>query len=90
MRAVLFLLISLSLVFQYSLWRGEGGLIQQASLKHLVEKQKTENLALKNRNTDLETSVKFFKDGLEGIEDQARHKLGMIKKDETFFITVEN
>lgn len=89
MRWLLLVLIAILTLFQYWFWLGEGGLLQRGALEEQVLEQRRENLVLKERNAALETRVRYLKDGLEGIEERARHDLGMIKEGETFYMSIE-
>jgi cell division protein FtsB len=89
MRSLAFILFSLLLLLQYTLWFGNGGLLRVWQLHDKVEAQKLENAQLQERNRALEAEVIDLKQGLEAIEERARSDLGMIKKDETFFRVVE-
>lgn len=89
MRWVLLVLILILAVFQYWFWFGEGGLVQKHALIQQVEEQRAENERLKVRNGELEAKVRYLKDGLQGMEERARHDLGMIKEGETFYMSVE-
>ena len=89
MRWLLLVLILVVGLFQYWLWLGEGGLLKQPALERQILQQRQENLALQQRNAALEAKVRYLKDGLEGIEERARHDLGMIKKGETFYMLSE-
>jgi cell division protein FtsB len=84
--AIFFVLL---LLLQYSLWFGNGGLLRVWQLNQSVATQKAENAKLKERNEALEAEVRDLKKGLEAIEERARTDLGMIKKDETFFLVIE-
>jgi cell division protein FtsB len=89
MRWVLLVLIGLFALFQYQLWFGEGGVVQKRTLRNQVEQQKTENQVLEKRNRQLRDAVAGLRDGLEGIEERARHDLGMIREGETFYMVIE-
>lgn len=89
MRWLLLVLVLLLALFQYWFWLGEGGLLKRSSLEKQVREQRQENLVLKERNAALEAKVRYLKDGLEGIEERARHDLGMIKEGETFYMSPE-
>lgn len=89
MRWLLLVLVLILALFQYWFWFGEGGLLKQSALKKQVLEQRQENGILKERNAALEAKVRYLKDGLEGIEERARHDLGMIKKGETFYMSPE-
>ncbi|MBL4780948.1 MAG: cell division protein FtsB [Porticoccaceae bacterium] len=89
MRWLLLVLVLILALFQYWFWLGEGGLLQQSALEKQVFEQRQENRVLKDRNAALEAKVRYLKDGLEGIEERARHDLGMIKEGETFYMSLE-
>ena len=79
--------ISLALLaaLQYRLWVGEGSLAHVAQLKQQIAEQKSENEKLLERNRVLTAEVIELKQGLETIEERARHELGMVKEGETLF-----
>lgn len=79
--------ISLALLFalQYRLWVGEGSLAHVAQLKQEISRQESENEKLLERNRVLTAEVIELKQGLETIEERARHELGMVKEGETLF-----
>ena len=79
--------ISLTLLalLQYRLWVGEGSLAHVTELKQDISSQKGENEKLLERNRVLTAEVIELKQGLETIEERARHELGMVKEGETLF-----
>ena len=89
MRWLLLIIVLILALFQYWFWFGEGGLLKQSALEKQVLEQRQENAVLKERNAALESKVRYLKDGLEGIEERARHDLGMIKEGETFYMSSE-
>jgi len=89
MRVLLITLIVLFLALQFRLWFGDGGMIELGRLQQALEAQKIQNASLKERNAALEAEVKDLKQGVAAIEERARSDLGMIKKGETFYQTVE-
>ncbi len=76
-------------LFQYQLWFGENGLREKNALESRIQEQVAENESLKARNQELATAVSGLKDGFEGIEERARHDLGMVREGETFYMTVD-
>jgi cell division protein FtsB len=82
-------LIILLLGLQYRLWVGEGSLAQVARLERDVKQQQAENARLRERNNILAVEVDNLKNGLDSIEERARNDVGMIKKDETFFMVLQ-
>jgi len=89
MKTLIYIMVVLAVLLQYRLWFGDGGIVDVWNLHHAVEEQKQENAVLTERNKALEAEVKDLKQGMDAIEERARSELGMVKKDETFFQTVE-
>lgn len=83
--ALLLLLLSL----QVRMWSGDGGMRDIWRLNYEIAHQQQENEGLRERNEALEAEVMDLKQGEAAIEERARAELGMIRKDETFFQTVE-
>ncbi|TLX54054.1 cell division protein FtsB [Stutzerimonas nosocomialis] len=74
---------------QYRLWVGEGSLAQVTELKKQIADQQGENQRLLERNRILEAEVMELKQGMETVEERARHELGMVKEGETLFQLAE-
>ncbi|WP_348672899.1 cell division protein FtsB [uncultured Abyssibacter sp.] len=74
--------------FQYRLWFADGGIPdvrrQQAEIAVMTE----QNAQLKARNAALEAEVDDLKSGVAAMEGRARTDLGMVRKDETFYLLV--
>lgn len=70
---------------QYRLWVGEGSLAHVAQLKQQIAGQERENEQLLERNRVLTAEVIELKQGVETVEERARHELGMVKQGETLF-----
>jgi cell division protein FtsB len=84
---VVLLLILVGL--QYRLWIGAGSWADVAALDRKIEQQNDRNERLQARNQLLEGEVISLKSGLDAIEERARNDLGMIKRDETFYLVVD-
>ncbi len=84
----IFLLLIL-LGLQYRLWVGAGSWADVAALDRKIEQQQEKNERLMARNQLLEGEVISLKSGLDAIEERARNDLGMIKRDETFYLVVD-
>ncbi|MGR6874940.1 FtsB family cell division protein [Pseudomonas sp. HK3] len=74
---------------QYQLWFDDTGVFANYALKDQIESQEELNRASKARNQVLEEEIWAIKSGMDTIEAKARKELGMVKKDETFFIIVD-
>jgi cell division protein FtsB len=86
----LFIVLLLLLAgLQYRLWLGDGGLAEVASLQKQIVDQQNENQRLLERNRILEAEVLELKQGLETVEERARHELGMVKEGETLYQLTE-
>jgi cell division protein FtsB len=88
MKWVVLILVLLLGFLQYRLWVGEGSLAQIAELKRDIQKQQLENAHLRARNQALASEIEALKNG-SSIEDRARRDMGMIRKDETFILIVD-
>ena len=84
--AILFLLLC---GLQYRLWIGEGSLAQASRLEQELTIQKAENERLLERNRLIHVEVEDLKTGLDTIEERARKDIGLIKKDETFYMLLD-
>ncbi len=89
MRVFAVVMVLMLAILQYRLWVGDGSLAEVWALKGQVEAQGTQNAALTQRNRRLEADVIDLKQGNEVVEDRARHELGLIRHDETFFQIVD-
>ena len=86
MKWLLAILVILFIGLQYRLWRGEGSFAQASQLERNIQQQQAENDRMRERNRILEVEVDDLKGGADSVEERARNDIGMIKKDETFFM----
>jgi len=86
MKWLLAILLILFIGLQYRLWRGEGSFSQASKLERSIQQQQAENDRMRERNRILEVEVNDLKGGADSVEERARNDIGMIKKDETFFM----
>ena len=82
-------LILLLAGLQYRLWVGNGSLAQVADLQRQIAEQQGENERLLERNRILDAEVLELKQGMETVEERARHELGMVKEGETLYQLAE-
>lgn len=70
---------------QFELWFGKNGIsdYQVVSADTQVQHQVNQNLTL--RNNEMFAEIDDLRQGLDAIEERARHELGMIKEGETFY-----
>lgn len=83
------LLLFALLGLQYRFWFGDGGVSQRMELERQIQLQQAENQRLLRRNRLLEAEVLELKQGMETVEERARHELGMVKKGETLYLLME-
>ena len=72
----------LLLLVQADLWFGRGGLPHQWRLESELAAREQANTAARERNARTAAEVSDLKEGLEMVEEKARHDLGMIQPDE--------
>lgn len=89
MKFLTFIFITLILALQYPLWFGKGGWLNVISLQKQIDKQLKVNEAIKSENDILLAVVQDLKNGTDVIEGKARFDLGLIKKNETFFLIID-
>jgi cell division protein FtsB len=89
-KALIVLLVSLLALVQFRLWVGEESLAEVWRLRQAITQQSSENVLFKSRNQRLEAQVRDLKNGLEAVEERARLELGMVRKDEIYFLIVED
>ena len=77
------------LLLQTRLWLGEGSIAEKISSQDKLERLQRENERYYRRNSLLAREVIELQQGLETVEEQARQELGMIRRDETFFLTYD-
>ena len=88
-KLVITLLTLLLLIIQGQLWVGEGSIAEMITLQDRLERLQVENERYYRRNSLLAREVVELQQGLETIEEQARQELGMVRRDETFFLTYD-
>ena len=79
-----------TLCLQYRLWVGEGSFAEVWRSQQAVQQQKDENQELISRNSRLDAELLDLKNGHDAIEERARVGLGMIGRNETFFMVVSS
>ena len=82
-------LVALLVSLQYRLWIGEGSLAHASNLKDQVDVMAAGNGSMRQRNVILKAEIMDLKEGLDAIEEKARSEYGLIKRNETFFLLVE-
>ena len=83
-RLVPIVLIALLAIVQAQLWFGRGSVSNVAELERELRQQKTANEEARRINEQLSAEVNDLKEGLNMVEERARHELGMVKPNEIF------
>ncbi|MEK9686183.1 MAG: septum formation initiator family protein [Methylophilaceae bacterium] len=89
MKFLTFIFVTLILALQYPLWLGKGGWLNVISLQKQIDQQLKVNELIKSENDILLAVVQDLKNGTDVIEGKARFDLGLIKKNETFFLIID-
>lgn len=85
MRIFTLCLMLLLSVLVYDLFLGKNGIKDYQAVHADILVQQKVNSSLKKRNDLMFTEIDDLRQGLDAIEERARHELGMIKKGETFY-----
>ncbi|HFQ5284745.1 TPA: cell division protein FtsB [Vibrio vulnificus] len=85
MRLFIFVLTLLFGWLQYTLWFGKNGVSDYYTIESDIEAQQLVNTKLQARNSEMYAEIDDLKQGLDAIEERARHELGMLKEGETFY-----
>ncbi len=83
-RLVPIVLVVLLLILQGQLWFGRGSLPHVSELEQKLQQQQATNEEARRANEQLNAEVNDLKEGLNMVEERARHELGMVKPNETF------
>ena len=63
---------------------GKGSVPSVIELEHKIQEQNELNAKAKRINGQLNSEVNDLKEGLNTVEERARHELGMVKANEIF------
>lgn len=77
-------LIALLLILQGQIWLGKGSVPTVIELENKIKEQNELNAKAKRINVQLNSEVNDLKEGLNTVEERARHELGMVKANEIF------
>ncbi|MBY6198593.1 cell division protein FtsB [Vibrio hangzhouensis] len=70
---------------QYTLWLGKNGIDDFSQVEAEIQVQQQVNGNLQSRNDEMFAEIDDLRQGLDAIEERARHELGMIQEGETFY-----
>ncbi|AUI86957.1 cell division protein FtsB [Vibrio azureus] len=85
MRIFVLALMLLFAWLQYTLWFGKNGVSDFYAVKDEIEAQQQVNSKLQSRNNEMFAEIDDLRQGLDAIEERARHELGLVKDEETFY-----
>ena len=83
-RLVPIVLFALLAIVQTQLWLGRGGVATVAELERELLQQKLANEEASRKIEQLSAEVNDLKEGLNMVEERARHELGMVKPNEIY------
>jgi len=83
-RWVAALLVGLLVVLHVQLWSGRGSVSQVRDWRAELQKLEAANAETRLRNEQLANEVRDLQEGLDMVEELARHDLGMVKPNEIF------
>ncbi|MEY2783503.1 MAG: Cell division protein FtsB [Pseudomonadota bacterium] len=83
-RTVPIVLVALLVILQGQLWLGRGGVPTVAELERELQQQKATNEEARRKIEQLSAEVNDLKEGLNMVEERARHELGMVKPNEIY------
>jgi len=83
-RHATWLLVGLLVLLHAQLWLGRGSLPKVQLLRDQLSQQLAANQRETLGNEQLAAEVRDLKEGLEMVEEQARHDLGMVKPHEIY------
>ncbi len=89
MKKVTAFLILLIGLLQYKLWYGEGNVREFKRLNDRIAELRQEGTRRRERNAALEAEVMDLKQGLDAVEERARHELGMVMAGEEFVQVID-
>jgi cell division protein FtsB len=83
-RLVPIVLVTLLVIVQAQLWFGRGSLRNVAVQERQLQQEKQANEEARRVNEQLSAEVNDLKEGLNMVEERARHELGMVKPNEIY------
>lgn len=83
-RLVAVLLLALLGILHGQLWWGRGSVPKVNELRTDLAAQNRANTEAQLRNDQLASEVRDLREGLDMVEEMARHELGMVKPNEIF------
>lgn len=79
------LLVSAAIAIQWPLWFGKGGISRMHSLEAELTSIRESNDRLRAENDAVAAEIESLESGSGAVEERARMRLGMVRKDEVLF-----
>ncbi|MCH1556108.1 MAG: septum formation initiator family protein [Pseudomonadales bacterium] len=89
-KVVFAVLLLIGFYLQFRLWTGEGSYAHVAALQDQLTQRVNSNNVKATRNRQLRAEIIDLRQGLDAIEERARTEFGLIKKDETFILLIDD
>ena len=83
-------LLLVGFFLQFRLWTGEGSYAHVSALQQQLDEKVADNEAKAMRNRLLRAEIMDLRQGLEAVEERARTEFGLIKKNETFILLLDD
>jgi len=83
------LFLVLVLILQYRIWFDDSGVLATWKIQEQVSVKQEENKVLETRNEWLRKDVVNLQTTNDVVEEKAREDLGLIQKDESFYLFVD-
>ena len=83
------LFLVLVLILQYRIWFDDSGVLATWKIQEQVSVKQEENKVLETRNDWLRKDVINLQTANDVVEEKAREDLGLIQKDESFYLFVD-
>lgn len=87
-RVLVAVLLLVFVGLQYRLWISDGSMAEVHRLRQVKQELQAQVKQAHTRNEALAAEIENLKSGKEAMIGRARSDIGMIKKNETFFLTV--
>ncbi len=85
-RYLLYILLVVSAIaIQWPLWVGKGGISRMHSLEAELASIRAANDRLREENDAVAAEIESLESGSGAVEERARMRLGMVRKDEVLF-----
>ena len=78
-------LVASAVAIQWPLWLGKGGIARMYALEAELESIRAANDRLRTDNDIVAAEIESLESGSGAVEERARMRLGMVRKDEVLF-----